>query len=469
MTWYVGDNSTNNSSFGMVFASVYIINASNLVIELRKKIDAALSEKDILYYTKAIQQLRTGNVFVVSYASDLPAPSTVLGYLYYVNETEILYIATVYGWVEIYTSTVNAIFSWGSGSDGRLGDGTVTARCSPVREICSATDWCQVSAGGHAHTVAVKISGQLWSWGSNTCGRLGNGTVTSVCCASREFCSATNWCQVSAGNSHTVAVKTSGELWAWGANQAFGSGFLGDGTIINSCSPIREFCSATDWCQVSAGNYQTTAIKTSGQLWSWGSNFSGKLGDGTATDRCSPVREFCSATDWCQVCVAQIHTAAVKTSGQIWAWGSGSDGKLGNGTTAGSNSPVREICSATNWCQVSASCFHTTAINTSGELWAWGNNVNATFGDGTVTASCSPVREFCSATDWCQVSARCIHTTAIKTSGELWAWGHGADGRLGTGTTQCSCSPVREFCSETNWCQVSVGCLHTVALISKTF
>jgi trimeric autotransporter adhesin len=467
MTWYVGDNSTNNGSFGMVFESVHIINVSNLVAELRKRIDSSLSEEDILYYTKAIQQLRTGKVFVVNYASNLPSASTVLGSLYYVNETEILYIATQYGWVEIYTSSFNAIFSWGFGFCGRLGDGTTASSCFPIREICSAKDWYQVSAGDR-ETGAVKTDGTLWMWGGNNTGQLGDGTVSSRCSPVREICSATDWCQVSAYFAHTSALKTSGELWAWGCSN---HGQLGDGTTANKCSPVREICSATDWCQVGKGKCHTAAIKTSGELWAWGNNTSGRLGDGTATSRCSPVREFCSATNWCQVSAGGNHTSAIKTSGELWVWGSNTCGSLGDGTVTVRCSPVREICSATDWCQVSAGYQHTLAIKTSSELWAWGDNICGRLGDGTVTNRCSPVREFCSATDWCQVSAGGNHTSAIKTSGELWVWGKNgaAPPVLGDGTFTDKCSPVREFCSATDWSQVSAGSCHTLALISKTF
>jgi hypothetical protein len=192
---------------------------------------------------------------------------------------------------------------------------------------------------------------QLWAWGGNLCGILGDGTGTGRCSPVREISSSTDWCQVSVGFSHTTAIKNSGELWVWGLNSC---GRLGDGTLTDRCSPVREFCSATDWCGVSGGGIHTAAIKTSGELWSWGSNVCGQLGDGTVTQRCSPIREISSSTDWCQVSAGCIHTAAIKTSGQIWSWGSNICGRLGDGTFALRLSPVREQCFATDWCQVSA-------------------------------------------------------------------------------------------------------------------
>ena len=115
-------------------------------------------------------------------------------------------------------------------------------------------------------------------------------------------------------DGRTVGTFIENQLFSWGSNFC---GRLGDGTGQTRCSPVREFCSATDWCSVNAGGISTNAIKTSGELWSWGNNLEGVLGDGATTAKCSPVREFCSATDWCQASIGNYHSVAIKTSGQI--------------------------------------------------------------------------------------------------------------------------------------------------------
>jgi len=396
--------------------------------------------------------------------ASLPCSDNNEGRFVYVDDINEYRFSRSFEWTDDLSSNIEIlncqILTWGSNSCGALGDGTTTTRCSPVREICSATNWCQASAGSQM-TAAIKTGGELWTWGQNLCGSLGDGTAVDKCSPVREFCSATNWCQVSAGDSHMAAVKTIGELWVWGNNL---SNRLGDGTAVGKCSPVREICSATDWCQVSAGVSNTAAIKTSGQMWAWGFNSCGRLGDGTTVTRCSPVREICSATDWCQVSSAGYHAAAIKTNGQLWAWGRNSNGVLGVGTTVQSCSPVREISSAMNWCQVSVGFLHTAAVKTSSQIWTWGDNRCGRLGDGTTTDRCSPVRERCSATDWCQVSAGDRHTAAIKTSGQIWTWGSNSCGQLGDGTVTSRCSPVRERCSVTDWCQVSGGVFHTAAV-----
>lgn len=417
--------------------------------------------------------------FSVANLASLPPAADNTGRFIYVEDIEAYRFSDGTQWTNDYDTTLAAtsgqLWVWGNNTCGILGDGGLNvSKCSPVREFCSAANWCQVSVG-RFHTLAVKSSGQLWAWGMTRCGSLGDGsgygayTGAPICSPVQEICSATNWCQASTGHRHSAAVKTSGELWVWGSN---GCGKLGDGTTTDRCSPVREFCSATNWCQVSVTYRHAASIKTSGELWVWGFNNQGQTGDGTTTQQCSPVREFCSATDWCQVSASNRTTAAIKTDGTLWGWGCAFFGILGDGTTTNRCSPVQEICSATNWCQVSVTYQHSAAIKTSGELWVWGDGSNGRLGIGLATGtSCSPVREFCSATDWCQVSVGYEHTAAVKTSGELWVWGEANDGRLGDGSAiSDKCSPVREFCSATDWCQVSASFKGTAAVkVTKGF
>jgi alpha-tubulin suppressor-like RCC1 family protein len=415
--------------------------------------------------------LNNNIVYRVASISVLPSAALNEGRFIYIDDINEYRLSDGIGWLDDFNSTINTyqnqLWSWGRNTCGPLGNGITFDRNSPVREISSSTDWCQVSAGT-IHTTAIKTSGQLWSWGRNSFATLGDGTTIDRCSPVREFCSATDWRRGSAGEFHTAAVKTTGELWSWGSA---GNGRLGDGTQTNKCSPVREISSSTDWCQVSAGSFHTAAVKTTGQIWAWGRNNVGQLGDGTSVDRCSPVRERCSATDWCQVTTACYHSAAVKTTGELWAWGGNLCGRLGDGTTVNKCSPVREFCSATDWCQVSAGVLHTTAVKTTGQIWSWGLNSFSQLGNGITVNSCSPVREICSATDWCGVSTGMCHTAAIKTSGQIWAWGRNVCGPLGDGTFTNRCSPVREISSATDWCQVSAGCQHTVAInnITKGF
>jgi alpha-tubulin suppressor-like RCC1 family protein len=442
------------------------VNVNQIEIALSQKIDSSSTDFDLLAASKALQILKTNGVFVVSSYGGLPAAASNEGKIYFIEDIETVVWSNGTEWLRLLDkNTIQfQLWSWGGAFSAAtrppLGDGTTNSSCSPVREFCSATDWFQVSNSNYIAS-ALKSTGEIWSWGSNTVGELGDGTLTNRCSPVREISSSTDWCQVSSGFSHIVAIKTSGELWAWGSNNC---GRLGDGTSTNRCSPVREISSSTNWCQVGAGFGHTPALKTDGTLWAWGSNNCGQLGGGTTIPQCSPVREFCSATNWCQVSGGINSTITIKNSGEIWAWGMNSSGQLGDGTIESRCSPVRERCSATNWCQVSINSCNTAALKSNGELWTWGRNQCAGLGDGTVTDRCSPVREITSSTNWCQVSVGFLHGSAIKTSGELWSWGRNDFGQIGDGATITRCSVVREITSSTNWCSVSVGGLKTHAI-----
>jgi alpha-tubulin suppressor-like RCC1 family protein len=445
------------------------------ISEIQTCIDNLTPNSEPIDFVVLAAQTGSGNngiAFSVSSVDDLPD-------LFFsnMNDAQIIFVESIqtpvfnsgFKWKGLDGRTLRddykeqQIWSWGRGLSGELGDGTVVTKCSPVREISSSTDWCQVSVakgGSSAQTSALKTTGEIWSWGCGANSRLGDGSAINRCSPVREISSSTNWCQVSVADFHTSAIKTTGEIWSWGAN----SGRLGDGTTVNTCSPVREISSSTDWCQVSAGGGFSSAIKTTGEIWGWGFGSCGRLGDGTTVTKCSPVREISSSTDWCQVSGGDQHTSAVKTTGEIWSWGGGCDGRLGDGTTVSKCSPVREISSSTDWCQVSAGGQHASAVKTTGEIWSWGCGTNGRLGDGTIVAKCSPVRERCSSTDWCQVSAGGLHTSALKTTGEIWGWGTGGCGRIGDGTATTRTSPVREISSSTDWCQVSAGCQHTSAI-----
>jgi alpha-tubulin suppressor-like RCC1 family protein len=445
------------------------VNVSNFILQLQEKINSSTDEKEILYLSKAVQQLRMGAIYVVNSFTDLPEPGSRLGDLFFVINDSTLYYAVetnLYStWKTVTNTERRLLFTWGRTGLGQSGNGSgFVLGDSPVQELCSDITWCQVVTD--QHTLALKTGGTLWAWGAGSAGQHGDGTGLSKCSPVQEFCSDTTWCQLSVGQNHSNAVKTNGTLWVWGCG---GSGRLGDGTELSKCSPVQEFCSGTTWCQVNAGSLASSAVKTDGTLWSWGSG--GRTGDGTNTARCSPVQEFCSDTTWTQVSTGCLHTLAVKSGGTLWAWGTGSMGELGVGTTpAIITSPVQEICSDTNWCQVSSGSCFSTAVKTDGTIWAWGLGTSGQLGDGTTTNSCSPVQEWCSNTTWCQISVGIQHAVAIKTDGTIWSWGAGAFYRLGL-ASDCDnkCSPVQEICNDPNWCFVSAGTCHTSAINFKDF
>jgi len=463
------------------------VNVFNIIKSISQKIKSGtLAEDELQYATKALELLKTGFVGTVTSSASLSSAVTNPGKIFYSLSEKAIYYSNGTYWISFSGASAaspasGTIWSAGYASSGQLGDGTTTNKCIFTNEI--STSLWTTSDASVAAVSAIKVNGSLWSWGSSF---HGNGTVwaTFTCSPVREICSASNWSRVTrfpmdGSCQNGLAIKTDGSLWGWGGNSG---GQLGNGNTTQMCSPVREICSATNWSQVSGGYRFAIALKTDGSLWGWGADCCGNLAigqAGAAVTRCSPVREICSATNWCMIATSKagFASAAIKTDNSLWLWGRTGGGD-GIGVSNVTCSPIREVCSANDWCMVSVQSGVPTgagnntrghAIKTNGTLWSWGGNNAGYLGNGTTTIFQCPSREFCSATNWCMVSAGRLHTVAIKTDGSLWAWGCNICGSFGIGGLTDSCSPVRESSlTATDWLHVSTGCHVTIGIRKVT-
>jgi alpha-tubulin suppressor-like RCC1 family protein len=321
-------------------------------------------------------------------------------------------------------------------------------------------------------TVYPQIAGQLitpelWTWGSGASGQLGDNTATNRTTPATTFAGGANWKQVAAGGAvHIAAIKTDGTLWTWGNG---GNGRLGDNnSVTNRSTPVTTFAGGANWKQVAGGGSHTAAIKTDGTLWTWGTNTTGQLGDNDTTQKLTPVTTFVGGTNWKQVTCGQNFTAAIKTDGTLWTWGNGTSGQLGNNTATNRSTPVTTFAGGANWKQVAGGYSHTAAIKTDGTLWTWGTNAAGQLGNNTTTQRNTPVTTFAGGTNWKQVAcaAGLVATAnaAIKTDGTLWTWGTNTNGQLGDNTTTQRNIPVTTFAGGTNWKQVAAVGAHTAAI-----
>jgi alpha-tubulin suppressor-like RCC1 family protein len=357
----------------------------------------------------------------------------------------------------------STIWAWGYNIRGQLGDNTTVNKSSPVSVVGGFTDWCQISAGG-SHSLGVRQGGTAWAWGNNAQGSLGDNTTVNKSSPVSVVGGFTDWCRVSGGYTHSLGVRQSGTIWAWGNNIR---GQLGDNTTISKSSPVSVVGGFCDWCQVS-GRSHSLAVRTNGTAWAWGYNNYGQLGDNSTVSKSSPVSVVGGFTDWCQVSAGGVHSLGVRQGGTAWAWGRNGRGRLGDNSTVSKRSPVSVVGGFTDWCQVSGGYSSSFGVRQNGTAWSWGDDRNGKLGDGTTVDKSSPVSVVGGFTDWCQISASRNFTgfsLALRQNGTAWGWGvSSSNGRLGDGTTVDKSSPVSVVGGFTDWCQVSAGANHSLAI-----
>jgi alpha-tubulin suppressor-like RCC1 family protein len=371
------------------------------------------------------------------------------------------------------------LWTWGYNLYGQLGiNNIVVTKSTPVTTLAGGTNWKQVD-GGLGHSAAIKTDGTLWLWGDNSNGQLGINLSGVNPNAARStpvttFAGGTNWKQVSCGNYHTAAIKTDGTLWMWGSNSVGQLGINLFPAAPNSArsTPVTTFAGGNNWKQVVCSSDHTAAIKTDGTLWTWGSGDFGQLGDNTVTQRLTPITTFAGGTNWKQVAgnTGAYHVAAIKTDGTLWTWGTNISGELGTNDNLYRSIPVQVFGNTNDWKQVAVSRDQTAAIKTNGTLWTWGDNtVNraGSIGDNTIIGRSTPVTTFAGGNNWKQVACGYSFKSAIKTDGTLWSWGGDYYSQLGTiNPTSYRPTPVTTFAGGNNWRQVACGYEFAMAVTS---
>ncbi|MBI5187374.1 MAG: chitobiase/beta-hexosaminidase C-terminal domain-containing protein [Nitrospinae bacterium] len=235
---------------------------------------------------------------------------------------------------------------------------------------------------------------------------------------------------IGGGYFHTLAFKSTGSIWAWGWNAA---GQLGDGTTTDRISPVQVATGLTGISAMEGGWSFTVALKNDGTVWAWGNNGAGELGNGSTTNSSSPV-QVTSLTGITAIAVGMGHSLALKSDGTVWAWGYNgfAPGLLGDGTTTNRSTPV-QVSGLTGVVAIDVGYYHSLALKSDGTVWAWGSNTSGQLGDGSTTSRSTPV-QVSGLTGVNIIGAGGTYSLAVKTNGTVWAWGSNTSGELGDGT-----------------------------------
>ncbi len=376
-------------------------------------------------------------------------------------------------WLNIFMGIFVLFFAglWIAGCTEEIGMEGMKDKHNP--DSADETEVVAIAGGGFnffspldeesSHSIALKSDGTVWTWGDNSAGQLGDGTMTDST-TPIQVKALTDVVAVAAGSVHSIALKSDGTVWTWGNNK-FGQlgvitteecefGFL---NRICSTTPV-QVPGFTDVIAITGGGFHTVALKSDGTVWS------------TSPVWSPTAVEFVGLTDVTAIAAGGYHTIALKTDGTVWAWGWNQYGQLGDGTTANSSTPV-QVSGLTDVTAIAAGgnnffVGHSIALKSDGTVWAWGDNSAGQLGvttteiceiyfgkEGAASTPCSTTSvQVSDLTDVTAVAAGWLYTLALKNDGTVWTWGSNIYGQLGATTTEtcdgyagsfdCSPTPV---------------------------
>jgi len=317
-------------------------------------------------------------------------------------------------------------------------------------------------SAGQLHTCAVLDDGTVQCWGHNNFGQLGDGSHTARL-TPVPVANLGTAISIAAGSLHTCAILSFGTVRCWGFND---SGQLGNGTTVSSNVPVAV-SGLTNVVSIAAGFLHTCAVRVDGTVWCWGA----AMANGSTGAALVPVKV--SLTGAVTVTAGANHTCALLAVGAVKCWGDNTYGQLGGGTTASRNLPVSALGSFMIAADVSAGANFTCARladafvvdNYARPVVCWGDNAFGQFGDGTTTASNSPVFSRESDLD-VALAAGPAHTCTVRVDGNAACWGRNDVGQLGFETHFSDNLFPNTVPALANVVEIAAGLKHTCAAIA---
>jgi alpha-tubulin suppressor-like RCC1 family protein len=283
-------------------------------------------------------------------------------------------------------------YCWGNNSIGQLGDGTTADRHTP-RPVAIPGEVPLVALGlGGAHGCGLAEDGRAWCWGLNEDGQLGNGSTRSSTPYPVSVPEGVRFVSISGGTWHTCALSSTGDVYCWGRNE---QGQLGDGTYIDRTVPGPVAMPAgVRFVEMTARGRGACGLAEEGTIYCWGGNFSGQLGDGTRTDRNAPAPVLAPAgVLFVSAETGAAHSCARDATGNAYCWGLNNFGQLGDGTTAMRlEATLVQAPLGVTFTSLSPGEQFTCGITSEGEAYCWGDNISGQLGDGTQIGRQTPTQ-----------------------------------------------------------------------------
>lgn len=351
---------------------------------------------------------------------------------------------TTPNWIEVASGNEHTcgiiddgtLWCWGNGSAGRMGDSSNEHSRVP-KQVGEDDGWEKVSAGA-AQTCGIR-NGTLWCFGFTVGGESVDDTPL------RKMSDFADWTYVTSGAVHNCAIRGTGMLYCWGANN---QGQVGDGSTSTVSNPVRIGAFA-NWSDVSAGYNHTCAVRQSGELYCWGNNRELQVG-ASSGDQYEEPRRVDSQTSWVSVsggfnhsCGAQYNPGAMISEDITLCWGTNTYGQLGTGNDTSYHNPQGMGFSGITAAGRSFSC---VGGGDGDGVFCTGRNNHGQLGVGESPASSTTIETTNDTHHWHRLSASDTHMCAIREDETLWCWGRNNWGQLGDDTTD-----VKNFPTEVVW------------------
>jgi alpha-tubulin suppressor-like RCC1 family protein len=344
-------------------------------------------------------------------------------------------------------STDGSVYAWGDNSRGQLGTGNTTGSLIPVK-ISLPSPAKSVSAGQYYSAVVLE-DGTAYAWGVNSAGQLGVGSTTdSLVPLQVDAPTGVQFESVSAGSYHTLAVTIAGDVYGWGADD-FGQVGNWDATPVEKYSPVPvAIPGSPEIVEVSAGHTHSLARSATGAVFAWSFNHVGQLGQDpfdlshTFVPVEVPLPGGEQAVD---ISAGQDSSFAVAADGTAYSWGDNTYGQLGNPFYGMPDYTPDEVWTTDyNIEAISAGDQHTLALTNAGGVEAWGQGDFGQLGRNSLLDSQVPVPvSLPTGTIITEVSAGGSHSLALTDEGRILAWGEGSLGQLGNGATWDYVFPIQ--------------------------
>jgi alpha-tubulin suppressor-like RCC1 family protein len=363
---------------------------------------------------------------------------------------------------------IGNVFCWGSNDRGEIGDGTEITRPIPAKsEVTGATS---IGARGDA-TCAILADKSLWCWGADSWGQLGDHQNTWNVDDPQDETGFGTVLSVAVGDNHICALKTDGSIACIGGNDG---GQLANGTILNTDVAVKSLI--TDGTQIATGAAHGCARRTTGGMSCWGDEQYGELGMGFTNDNfeTSPVAVHDPMIPPAVTPIANAQlvdcglddSCAINSAGGVDCWGRGYDGELADGMEDEHHIP-HEVAAPLNagTSQVSYGYEHACALKTDGTVYCWGANYSSQLGNGDAAmAEQDSAVQVTRVSSVLEIAAGGDHTCA-RTASTLSCWGDPSEGELG-GTPVMATDIVPVSIDATQVTQMTLGYGFSCALTS---